>query len=546
MPTRSFSLVQRLRQMLWLMVLLPLGAGIAFFALYSSRMLMADAHQELRSTLRLQQQFVDFWMSERVRDVNLLAIDPRILSLSTKDLDKMLDDMLRRSPDFSGLVYVNERGRTVADPGSKVGLDLSDRPYFKAALEGRRYVSDVLRGRSSGTDVIIVSSPVRDARGQFRGLVFGSIRLDTVLRYLESVHWEGASRTFLLKAGGELLSQPTSEELKQGFRLRSLHKGDVIFDHALAQTQPEGIYRNHNGKRVAGTYAWLLDGRWLLVGEIPETTIVSLHAGVLGAPLAGAAVLFLVFGPLTLRLARSLEAPLKRLVEHSNKIEGGDFEVSCSPEPDSNDPEEIRSLNVAYCLMVERVRDALDDLRQASLTDPLTGAPNRKQLLQEGPRLIEAARRAGKPVSLLMLDLDHFKTVNDTWGHAAGDMALKAFAEVLSHRVRQSDIFARVGGEEFAVLAPHAGRREAHELAERIRRTVEGLAIPVGEGERTEILRVTVSVGVGSLSADELDGKALDKLMVCADKALYQAKGEGRNKVLSCKLEGAPGELPQA
>ncbi len=541
-PTRSFSLVQRLRQMLWLMVLLPLGAGVAFFALYSSRVLLADAQQELRATLRMQQQFIDFWMGERVRDVDLLASDPRILSLPAKDLDEMLTKVLRRSPDFSGLVYVDEHGRTVADPGAPgVGLDLSDRPYFQAALEGRRYVSDVLRGRSSGTDVIIVSSPVNDAKGRFRGLVFGSIRLDTVLRYLQSVHWEGSSRTFLLKAGGELLSQPTA-----GQRLRSLHAGDAIFDHARAQTQPDGTYRNHAGRRVAGTYTWLLEGRWLLVGEIPETAIISLHAGVLGAPLAGAAVLFLVFGPLTLRLARSLEAPLRRLVEHSNKIEGGDFEVSCSPEPDSSDPEEVRSLNVAYCLMVERVRDTLDALRQASLTDPLTGAPNRKLLLQEGPRLVESARRAGKPVSLLMLDLDNFKTVNDTWGHAAGDMALKAFAEVLSHRVRQSDIFARMGGEEFAVLAPHAGRREAHELAERIRRTVEALAIPVGEGQRTETLRVTVSVGVGSLAAAELDQRALDKLMTCADKALYQAKGEGRNRVLTCDMAGQPEGPPPA
>lgn len=533
--------------MLWLMVLLPLGAGVAFFMLFSSRGLLDGARQELRTTLRMQQQFVEFWMSERVRDVNLLASDPRVLSLSPRELDRMLADMLRRSPDFSGLVFVNEHGRTVVDPGSPVGLDLSDRPYFQAALEGRRYVSDVLRGRSSGADVVIVSSPVNDAQGRFRGLVFGAIRLDTVLRYLQTVHWEGSSRTFLLKAGGELLSRPDAAGSGLAQDLRGLRPGDAIFDHALARTQPQDIYRNHAGRRVVGAYTWLLDGRWLLVGEIPETAIYALHAGVLGAPLAGAVVLFLVFGPLTLRLARSLERPLQRLVEHSNKIEGGDYEVACSPEPDSSDPEEVRSLNVAYCLMVERVRDALEALRQASLTDPLTGAPNRKLLLQEGPRLIEASRRAGRPVSLLMLDLDHFKTVNDTWGHAAGDMTLKAFVEVLGRRVRQSDIFARVGGEEFAVLAPNAGPDEARELAERIRSTVERLAIPVGEGARTDLLHVTVSVGVGSLAVPDLDGKALEKLMTCADKALYQAKAEGRNAVLSCEWGGQPeGPAPDA
>lgn len=332
--------------MLWLMFLLPLAAGVAFFVLYSGQALQARAEQDLRAALRMQQQFVEYWMDERVRDVGFLASDPRILTLPPARLQDMLAGVLKQSPGFSGLVYVNEHGRTVADPGApKVGLDVSDRAYFQEAKAGRSYVSDVLVGRISGAKVVVISSPVYDASGQFRGLVFGSILLDTVLRYLQTTHMETVSRTYLLKADGTLLSQPRPPEKPESSPLRSLRPGDAIFDHANARTQPSGIYRNAEGRRVVGTYAWIQDGRWLLVGETPEWAIMSLHAGVLGAPLAGAALLFLVLGPLTLRLARSLEAPLKRLVDHSNKIVSGDFEMTCDPEPLRGDPEEVRRLN---------------------------------------------------------------------------------------------------------------------------------------------------------------------------------------------------------
>jgi len=241
-------------------------------------------------------------------------------------------------------------------------------------------------------------------------------------------------------------------------------------------------------------------------------------------------VLFLVFGPAALRLVRSLEGPLQRLEEHARNIEAGEFDMTCDLEPGARAPEEILRLNAAYCTMVQRVQITLEDLRQATLTDPLTGAPNRKLMLQEGPRLIEATLRAGKPVSFFMLDLDHFKNVNDTYGHAAGDEVLRAFSQALSVRVRTSDIFARMGGEEFAVLAPNAGLEEALELGERIRKAVEDLRIPVQGSE----LSITVSIGVATTTAAVRTTTTLGALVACADKAMYEAKGAGRNRVVSC------------
>lgn len=534
---RSYSLVRRLRIMLWAMFLVPLLVGLAFFLLYSSRALLQETERDLRATLSLQKQYVEYWVTERVQDIGFLSRDPRVLSLSAVSLRDMLGSMLRELPSFDDLVYVDEFGRTRADPKHAPGLDVSDREYFRLARQGKSFVSGVITSRSTGNKIIIIASPVHDGQGRFRGLVFGSVRLDTLLAFLQSLHAETTSRTFLLDAQGALLSPPSQQDKPKDRPLRSLHAGDAIFDHAQARTPSTGIYRNHDSEGVAGAYRWVLGDRWLLVAEKPMFEIVRLHAGILGVPFLGATLLFLLFGPVALRLARSLEGPVRRLEEYSQKIEGGDFDVACAPEPGPHDPVEIRRLNVAYCLMVERVRDTLDALRQTTLTDDLTGLGNRKQLLQEGPRLIDSALRAGKRVSLLMLDLDHFKAVNDTHGHAAGDAVLTAFAELLGREVRQSDIFARVGGEEFVVLAPNAGATAAGELAERIREAVAALTVQSGEVS----LSLTVSIGVATL-APEPDGAAsglrapLEALMAAADEAMYEAKKNGRNRVESLTL----------
>jgi len=524
------------------MFLVPLLAGVAFFLLYSSSALQKETHRDLTATLSLQRQFIEYWVGERAQDVAYLASDPRMLTLPPDSLRDMLHGLQRATPFFDDLVYVDENGLTKADAKHPAGVDVSDREYFQVTRRGQGYVSDVITSRTTGAKIIAVASRVQDAEGRFRGLVFGSVRLDTLLDLLQGMYSKTSSRTFLLDAKGVLLSPAVNPGKPDEKPLRSLHAGDVVFDRAKAGAVSSGIYRNHNGDRVVGAYSWVRGERWLLVGEKPESEIMLLHAGILGVPLLGATLLFLLFGPMALRLARSLEEPVRRLEEHSRKIEGGDFDVECDPEPTASDPMEIRRLNVAYCLMVERVRDTLDTLRQASLTDHLTGSANRKLLFQEGPRLIDADLRAGMPVSLLMLDLDHFKTVNDTHGHAAGDAVLTAFASLLEQQVRASDIFARVGGEEFVVLAPNAGQAAAHELAERIRVAVG--ALRVGFGEQT--LTITVSIGTATLGAEPGASRpsgqrnGLESLMAAADDALYEAKNNGRNRVESVSIVPVP------
>jgi len=165
----------------------------------------------------------------------------------------------------------------------------------------------------------------------------------------------------------------------------------------------------------------------------------------------------------------------------------------------------------------------LEDLARLARQDPLTGLPNRRALEDELEREVARAARAGAPLAAVVLDVDHFKRVNDGHGHAAGDAVLAAVAARAAAALRAGDLLARVGGEEFAILMPGADLAAAAEAAERIRaRVAEG---PVEAGGLA--LPVTVSLGCAALAPGEV-GRAL---LARADAKLYEAKGAGRNRV---------------
>jgi diguanylate cyclase (GGDEF)-like protein len=169
---------------------------------------------------------------------------------------------------------------------------------------------------------------------------------------------------------------------------------------------------------------------------------------------------------------------------------------------------------------IQRVR-----LQTQATTDVLTGLANRREFRGRLADEVERAHRYKTPLSLLMLDIDHFKRVNDTFGHPAGDAILNQIGVILSQVPRATDFAARYGGEEMAVICPQTGTEAAAILAERIRARVEGTLFALPDGES---LRVTVSVGVATLPDHAHDA---DALLARADDALYDAKEVGRNRV---------------
>jgi two-component system cell cycle response regulator len=173
----------------------------------------------------------------------------------------------------------------------------------------------------------------------------------------------------------------------------------------------------------------------------------------------------------------------------------------------------------------DRLREKVQHSIELSIVDPLTGLNNRRFLENHLATTLEQARARHKPVSLMILDIDHFKRVNDTYGHQAGDEVLKGFSERIRHVIRGGDLLCRLGGEEFVVVMPNVSLDVARKVAERARVSIEQAPFVIDKTGRA--IRVTVSIGLAERGRDA----EAEALYQRADRALYRSKAEGRNRV---------------
>jgi diguanylate cyclase (GGDEF)-like protein len=168
-----------------------------------------------------------------------------------------------------------------------------------------------------------------------------------------------------------------------------------------------------------------------------------------------------------------------------------------------------------------------NELQQRATTDELTGIANRRYLLELAHREIKRAVRSKNPLAIALIDIDRFKHINDTYGHAAGDLALTAFTKICQRNIREIDVFARFGGDEFALLLPDTNCEQAYLVVERARQAIAAQTMEF-EGQSFSI---NISAGIASLSDAP---ETFDTLLSRADRALYRAKEEGRNTVMTC------------
>jgi len=183
------------------------------------------------------------------------------------------------------------------------------------------------------------------------------------------------------------------------------------------------------------------------------------------------------------------------------------------------------------------------ELQRLATTDMLTGMANRRSFLEVAEAAFQRAREGHAPLTLLMLDLDHFKTINDRFGHLEGDRVLAEFAQATKHQLRASDTVGRLGGEEFGLLLPSTTPTEGADIATRILEAIRALELTDSNGQP---YRITTSMGLGTLSPGD---RSLHDLLDRADQALYLAKHRGRNQlaVLDAGSDGtmaAPAAAP--
>jgi diguanylate cyclase (GGDEF)-like protein len=171
----------------------------------------------------------------------------------------------------------------------------------------------------------------------------------------------------------------------------------------------------------------------------------------------------------------------------------------------------------------ERADSVAREMATLAAVDDLTGLANRREFLRALDQMAEAARRAEHPLTLAMIDIDHFKPINDQFGHAVGDAVLMAIGAACRTAVRARDVIGRLGGEEFAMLMPLTDQQTAYRIVDRLREAVADISIPIGDGRSVS---VTISVGLAVFGDQQID-----RLLVDADRALYLAKERGRNRI---------------
>lgn len=223
-------------------------------------------------------------------------------------------------------------------------------------------------------------------------------------------------------------------------------------------------------------------------------------------------------------LVRDLRRGTRALREAAEQLERGRRSVRL-PELDHGD---LAPVARAFNSMAERMEQQSRELHEVANRDELTGAMNRRGFQTELETELERAIRYDHPMAFLLLDVDHFKSVNDTFGHAAGDVVLRAVADEIRDAVRGVDLVGRWGGEEFAVLLPETPREDVEHVAERINRVIRKRVV-IAEGET---IRVTASIGVATYDPSRHGSVTSAELANAADEALYRAKETGRDRVV--------------
>ncbi|MEZ5925010.1 MAG: PleD family two-component system response regulator [Hyphomicrobiaceae bacterium] len=296
----------------------------------------------------------------------------------------------------------------------------------------------------------------------------------------------------------------------------------LVVDSAVrsAQRLVESLSKEHQATLVADPHQALIQ----LAEEPQDVALISLD-------LDGADGLRLCSQIRSIERTRHL--PIIVLVDH-----GGEARLLRALDMGVNDylkrPVDRNEMLARIRTQIKRkrysdfLRDSLEQSVTQSITDPLTGLNNRRYMETHLKRLIAEALQKGRNLSVLIADIDHFKAVNDTYGHDVGDVVLKEFARRLKRSVRGVDLACRLGGEEFVVVMPDTEIERACQVAERIRGQIATEPFDAGQGPPT--LRVTASVGVATLERPDDSAETIFKR---ADKALYAAKREGRNRVVA-------------
>jgi diguanylate cyclase (GGDEF)-like protein len=497
---------------------------------------IALAYSELT---RIAQQSAD---SEReaVSSVETVLKSAAHIQASKKPSDKRCDTLAASLPVslpwIRNLTIAGGDGRIIcATRDTTVGLDLSDRDYFKLARQARDLIfSDFLLSKYDSTPVVIAAYPVAAVNPDSDLVIVASVNLDWMSKIMNDLSGRRGIMAFLVDGAGTVLAAPADLARMVGRPLNSVPALATAVTRALNPEQQSGLFSfpspdggrlTLNFSRIAGTEARLL----LIVDE--ARVAAGINRDIRNAYLQLGFVCILVLLGALIAAELLIIRPIHKLVAVARRFGDGDWSARAA---NIQLPAEFTPLARAFDSMAshlsERERELIasnDRLTVIASIDMLSGLANRRGFQSRLDFEWAKAQQCNGELSLLMIDVDHFKLFNDTYGHLEGDTCLSRIGEVLAGIASATGGFAaRYGGEEFSLMLPKTGASQALEIGETARVAVQALTIP---HLTSNYQAVTVSVGVASFRPNAALNP--NDLLEAADASLYVAKRNGRNRV---------------
>jgi diguanylate cyclase (GGDEF)-like protein len=490
------------------------------------RLLDERITDELQSTSSEAARVLGLWLSERLDDLraaassyvvseNLAKLPGRGATQALGRLHDYLNSVRERSADQEALAIIDARGRVVTSSGRAGGMRLPPEG-LNSLRTGDALVGDAYWDAGVGKAAIVLAIPVRQTDGRFLAAFAAKINLHAVADLLQRLAPNGAVDVSLITDQGKLVisSRTSSVEL-----MRTRLPEPTMSALLLGEGQPL-VYKRADGRETVGTLRRVPQLRWAVVAEVPEAVasrqvarLRNRTALMIAALCAGVALLVYVLGLLIVR-------PLGRLTAAATQVAAGDLSIDLPVGGGG----EVGYLTQVFNTLVARLREreSQAELERLSVTDALTGLYNRRHLMGTLASEVGRSRRLRRPFSVLLADVDRFKSYNDAQGHQAGDAALMRIADILRQTTRGVDCVARYGGEEFLVMLLETTEATAVTVAERIRARVASEEFAGG--------KLTISIGVAECPGH---GDTPETLIASADAALYQAKGTGRDRTVT-------------
>jgi diguanylate cyclase (GGDEF)-like protein len=484
----------------------------------SRRALTEKITQELVTTGSQAGREADVWLKERLYDLRVFSNSSVVSETVARRgqagrLVEYLNSVRARFADYEELQVVDANAELVASSvrgANPVRLPEGWERTFKSS---RSLVGEPYWDEKAKKMIVILGVPVLQGGGRIAGALIARANFSELTQVLRVFSARSVGHVYLATARGTLIADSRNGSAEG--RTKDLAPG--VADRLLAADGDVVEHRGIDGIEVLGSAQRLSQAAWLAVADMPVADAYAQATRLRNLAFLVIGVLLVVIAIVAYWLTALIARPLRRLTKAAAQVSAGDLPV----ELPAGGRGEVGYLTQVFNTMVESLRKHHDELERLSTTDTLTGLSNRRHLMNFLAQEIERAKRADRPFSILMLDVDHFKKYNDTHGHQAGDEVLARIGTVLRNSIRPYDCAARYGGEEFLVMLSGSSLDPARESAERIRKQVQA--------EQFDAESVTISIGVAEYPSHGDTAKAV---IGQADVALYEAKRAGRDRVV--------------